>query len=105
MNMEKTILVHLSTNKKERAEAVESIKELRGLARTAGAEIVWELFQFRPEISPKFFIGEGKVEEIIRVKQETQADLVIFENSSHLAHFEEPDAFYPVLSAFLERNR
>ena len=33
------------------------------------------------------------------------AELVIFENSSHLAHFEEPDAFYPVLTAFLDKHR
>ncbi len=76
--MEKTILMHVATNKRERAEAEESIEELRGLARTAGADIVREIFQFRPEISPKYFIGEGKVEEIRKIKEETQADLVIF---------------------------
>jgi GTP-binding protein HflX len=79
--MEKTILVHVSTNKRERAEADESSKELRGLARTAGADIIREIFQFRPYISPKFFIGKGKVEEITRLKQETQADLIIFDHN------------------------
>ena len=79
--MEKTILVHLATNKRERAEAEESIEELRGLARTAGADIVREIFQFRPDISPKYFIGEGKVEEIRQIKEETQADLVIFDHN------------------------
>ncbi len=79
--MEKAILVHLATNKKEQAEAEESIKELRGLARTAGSEIIKEVYQFRPDISPKFFIGEGKVEEILRLKQETQADIVIFDHN------------------------
>jgi GTP-binding protein HflX len=79
--MEKTILVHLATSKQERAEAEEAIKELRGLARTAGADIIREIFQFRSEISPKYFIGEGKVEEIRRVKEETQADLIIFDHN------------------------
>ncbi len=79
--MEKTILIHVSTNKRERAEAEESIKELRGLARTAGADIILEIFQFRPDISPKFFIGKGKVEEIKRLQQETQADLIIFDHN------------------------
>jgi GTP-binding protein HflX len=79
--MEKTILVHLATNKREKAEAEESIKELRGLARTAGADIIQEVYQFRPNRSPKFFIGRGKVEEIAQLKQETQADLVIFDHN------------------------
>jgi GTP-binding protein HflX len=80
MKMEKAILVHMSTNKKERAEAEESIRELRGLAQTAGADILKEIYQFRPDISPKFFIGRGKVEEIVCLIKETQADLVIFDH-------------------------
>ena len=79
--MEKAILIHLATHKKEQAEAEESVKELRGLAQAAGAEILKELCQFRPEISPKYFIGKGKVEEIIQLKQETQANLVIFDHN------------------------
>lgn len=78
--MEKAILVHVSTDKRDKAEAEESIKELRGLALTAGAEILHEIHQFRTEISPKFYIGKGKVEEITRLKREAQADLVIFDH-------------------------
>jgi GTP-binding protein HflX len=80
MNTEKAILVHVSSDKRERAEAEDSIKELRGLAQTAGAEILHEMHQFRADISPKFYIGEGKVEEITRLKEEIQADLVIFDH-------------------------
>jgi len=79
--MEKAILVHLATNKREQAEAEESIKELRGLAQAAGADIIQEVCQFRPNISPKFFIGKGKVEEILQLKQETQANLIIFDHN------------------------
>lgn len=79
--MEKAILIHLATNKREQAEAEESIKELRGLAQTAGADIIQEVYQFRHDISPKFFIGVGKVEEIVRLKQETQANLIIFDHN------------------------
>jgi GTP-binding protein HflX len=78
MKTEKAILVHMSTNKKERAEADESIGELRGLARTAGADICREMQQTRPDISPKYYIGEGKVQEIVQSMNETQADIVIF---------------------------
>ncbi len=79
--METAILVHLATNKREKAEAEDSIKELRGLVRAAGSDIQQEIFQFRPEISPKFFIGRGKVEEIIQLKQETQANMVVFDHN------------------------
>jgi len=79
--MEKAILIHLATNKKERIEAEESMRELRGLARTAGAEVVHEINQFRPKISPKYFIGKGKVEEIIDLKEELEADLIIFDHN------------------------
>jgi GTP-binding protein HflX len=79
--MEKAILIHLATNKRDQAEAEESIKELQGLVQAAGAEIIQEVFQFRPEISPKYFIGKGKVEEIIHMKKEKLADLIVFDHN------------------------
>ncbi len=79
--MEKAILINLATNKKERAEAEESMRELKGLTLSAGAVVASEIYQYRPEISPKYFIGKGKVEEIVRLKQETAADLIIFDHN------------------------
>lgn len=78
--MEKAILIHLSTNRKEKLEAEESMFELRGLALAAGAQVVQEIFQFRPSISPKYLIGEGKVSEISQLKEEKEAELIIFDN-------------------------
>jgi GTP-binding protein HflX len=79
--MEKAILVNLSTNKKEQVDAEESMRELKGLVRSAGAAVAYEIFQHRPEISPKYFIGKGKVEEIVRLKNEKAADLIIFDHN------------------------
>ena len=79
--MENAILVHIATNKKEKLEAEESMEELKGLARTAGAEIRGEIFQFRPKISPKYLIGEGKVSELIDLKEKLQANLIIFDHN------------------------
>jgi len=78
--MEKAILVHLAVNAKQKLEAEESMDELAGLARAAGAAVAEKVFQVRPAISPKFFIGEGKVEEIKRIAGEIGADLVIFDH-------------------------
>jgi GTP-binding protein HflX len=79
--MEKAILINLAINKKQKLEAEESMDELAGLARAAGARVVEKAFQVRPAISPKYFIGEGKVEEIKRIANEIDAGLVIFDHS------------------------
>lgn len=79
--MEKAILVNLSTNKREKEEAADSMMELELLAKAAGAQVVAKVFQYRPQISPKYFIGEGKVEEITRLKEEMEADLIIFDHN------------------------
>ena len=79
--MENAILVHIATNKKEKLEAEESMEELKGLTRTAGADIRGEIFQFRPKISPKYLIGEGKVSELIDLKENLQANLIIFDHN------------------------
>lgn len=76
--MEKALLICLSTNKKEKFEAKASMRELQGLVKTAGAEVVGEVFQFKPEISPKYLIGKGKVAEVIQLKEKFRANLIIF---------------------------
>jgi len=79
--MEKAILVHLATSRKEKTEAEESVDELAQLAAAAGLQVVDRVFQFRPQISPKFFIGEGKAEELAGRSKDLQADLVIFDHN------------------------
>jgi GTP-binding protein HflX len=77
--MEKAILVHLSTTKKERSEAEESVEELKGLAHAAGAQVVHQVFQYRDRINPKYLIGKGKVEELTRLAKDLEADLIIID--------------------------
>jgi len=79
--MEKAILVHLATSQKEKAEAEDSIEELSHLAAAAGALVVDKVFQYRTRISPRYFIGEGKAEELARLKEDHQADLIIFDHN------------------------
>jgi len=79
--MEKAILVNLATTRQEKLEAEESMEELANLTLAAGARVVEKIFQNRPRISPKYFIGEGKAEEIARIRKELQADLVIFDRN------------------------
>ena len=79
--MEKAILVHLATNKKEKEEAGDSMEELAALAAAAGAEIADKIFQNRPRANPGRFLGEGKVEEVRERKKELGAGLVIFDHN------------------------
>ncbi|MCR4395967.1 MAG: GTPase HflX, partial [Candidatus Saccharicenans sp.] len=77
--MEKAILVNLAVTRREKEEAEESLSELAGLAVSAGATVVEKVFQTRNGISPKYYIGEGKVEELAALVEKTGADLVIFD--------------------------
>jgi GTP-binding protein HflX len=79
--MEKAILVNLATTKREKEEAKESMTELAGLASSAGATVLEEIYQCRSGHSPKFFIGEGKVKELALKVKESGADLVIFDHN------------------------
>lgn len=79
--MEKAILVNLSTNAQEKREAEELMFELAGLTRAAGASVVHKIFQTRPSISPKYYIGKGKVEEINQIKDKLGAELIIFDHN------------------------
>ncbi len=79
--MERSILVNVSTTKKEKEEAEESLEELAGLARAAGAEVVLKMVQVRPRIHPHSYLGKGKAEEISRLVDELEADLVVFDHN------------------------
>ena len=58
----------------------ESLTELSALVETAGAESVGMILQSREKPDPHSFIGEGKVEEVKRMVDNSQATMVIFDN-------------------------
>ena len=78
--MEKALLVHLTTGRDKSFEAEESMQELCGLVESAGAEVVLEVFQRRSRISPKYYIGEGKVTELKTLLRELHGDMVVFDH-------------------------
>ncbi len=57
------------------------LEELRGLAETAGVEIVGELVQSRDKPHPATHLGSGKVEELKLLAQATDAELILFDNN------------------------
>ena len=58
----------------------ESLAELSALVETAGAESVGTILQNREKPDPHSFIGEGKVEEVKRMVENSDATMVIFDN-------------------------
>lgn len=54
--------------------------ELYELAKTAGAEVVSQVMQNRPELESGTYMGEGKLEEIALAIDELDVDCVIFDD-------------------------
>ena len=57
------------------------LEELRGLVSTAGVQVVGELVQVREKLHPAFCLGRGKLEELKRLIDAQDAELVVFDNN------------------------
>ena len=64
----------------------DSLAELALLADTAGLENVGETSQRLDKPHPGTFIGSGKVEEIIALAEETEAQVIIFDSELSPRH-------------------
>jgi len=60
--LEKVILVGVATGNEE--NCIKSLDELAELAKTAGAETVYKMYQNRDSFHPGTYIGRGKIEEL-----------------------------------------
>ncbi|KZZ58089.1 MAG: GTPase HflX [Oleiphilaceae bacterium] len=75
---ERAVLVHLDfPNENDREDA----QEFRELVRSAGVEPVGIVTGSRSQPSARFFVGSGKLEEIITEKAVTDADVVLFNHA------------------------
>lgn len=78
-SQERAALVGLVTSS-TRGDADHSLDELAGLAEAAGARVVLRMLQERPKPDAATFIGAGKVSSLATACDETDVDLVIFDN-------------------------
>ncbi len=76
---QKAILVGVSLKQKPLWEIEELLDELSGLARTLDYSECGRVIQSKGRINPSHFIGKGKLEEIMSVKEECGSDLVLFD--------------------------
>ncbi|MEE8637077.1 MAG: GTPase HflX, partial [Dehalococcoidia bacterium] len=58
----------------------DSLEELSYLAKTAGANVVGMLTQNLRTPSPTYYVGKGKIEELIHLKEQARYDTVIFDD-------------------------
>ena len=77
----RAILVHVADKTKPNhlANAEESVRELRELARTAGTEVADVIVQSRDRIDPKFVMGKGKLDDVILRAMQVDAETLIFD--------------------------
>jgi GTP-binding protein HflX len=74
------ILVGVSLKRRPVWEIENSLEELGGLAKTADYSVCGKVIQGTGRINPRCFIGEGKLEELLSLKESFAASLVIFDD-------------------------
>lgn len=77
--MEKVILVGLDLD--TGIDFVHSMDELEELAAAADMEVVGVTTQKMSQINKAFYIGTGKVEQVRELAEESDADVVVFDNA------------------------
>jgi GTP-binding protein HflX len=88
---ERAALVGLISGSDRRHAAEQSLEELAGLARAAGADVALRMSQERPRPDPATFLGKGKLDVLAAACSEADIDVVIFDNElspGQLRHIE-----------------
>ncbi|WP_342651688.1 GTPase HflX [Vibrio metschnikovii] len=75
---ERAVLVHINFTQKGEWE---NLKECEMLVSSAGVSTLQVVTGSRQSPHPKYFVGEGKAQEIAQAVQSTEADVVIFNHS------------------------
>ncbi len=77
---EKVVLIGLVTQKQSEEKLTEYMDELEFLTYTAGAEVAARFTQKVDKPDPKFFVGSGKLKEILDYVVEHNIDTLIFDD-------------------------
>lgn len=80
LEQQRAVLVGVGLKSEPNSEYLESLTELMDLTETAGAEVVASTSQILEKYIPKTLIGSGKINEIKRSVEETEANLVIIDH-------------------------
>ncbi|UFS72820.1 GTPase HflX [Geomonas sp. RF6] len=69
----------LSVTQKPMEEALDSMEELKELARTAGVGVLDTVIQRPKEFNPRYLMGEGKLREVLIKAMQFGASLLVFD--------------------------
>jgi GTPase len=78
--MERVLLVTVDLGRRSGWAAEDSAQELRELVRSTGALVEEEIVCHRDKVSPRYFIGKGKAEEVAIIVKDEKLDAVVFNN-------------------------
>ena len=68
-------------NRNQRNDREGALDEIRGVATTAGVQVVHEVTQVRPRPHPATCLGSGKIEELAELVEAHEAQLIVFDNN------------------------
>lgn len=77
---ERAIVVGVATKETTRAQEEEYLDELVMLADTAGADVLHKILQVKDRFDSAYYIGKGKVEQIVQLCKDDNISLVIFDD-------------------------
>jgi GTP-binding protein HflX len=102
---ERTFLVGVEVRGNGQLLSLEdSLTELALLAETAGMEVVGQTTQRLDHPNPQTFIGPGKIEEVRALVDETQSDVILFDDELSPRHLRELEAIFGEHVRVLDRT-
>jgi len=108
------ILVTVITQKQTDEQAAEYLDELEFLAETAGVKTIYKFKQKLDRPDGKFFVGKGKMDQIVAYVKEYKPDVIIFDDdlsSSQIRNLEKIltcsilDRSLLIIQIFMQRAR
>ena len=88
---ERALLIGLDLPGNKGVDLVDSMEELRQLVKTAGGTVLEQVCQARSQIDTTFYVGKGKLQELIKVIQNNDINLIVANdelNSRQIANIE-----------------
>ncbi|MFD1413949.1 GTPase HflX [Oceanobacillus jeddahense] len=80
MTAENVLVIAVNQNEKSERQFQSSLDELISLCKTAGGQVQHVVTQNRERIHPATYIGEGKLQEVSRIVDASEIDLVVANN-------------------------
>ncbi|WP_321197137.1 GTPase HflX [Gracilibacillus salitolerans] len=77
IDIEKVLLIAIMHDQRDEEQFYYSLNELEALVKTAEGKVVETIVQKRPTPHRKYYIGEGKLEEIKQIVEEKDIEVVI----------------------------